>query len=1098
MTAQEANYFTCTLGEAALLKEQGRLSPSFGSVLELIEGQARTRPDAPALGFANPGDKSPEYGEPPALMTFSELDKLSRAAALEIKDVVLHNGIAPCEKTASSPPTVIGLLGSSSLDLVLSWLGLLRLGYISFFFAPQLQPHAIEHLCRDTGIKTIFADHAHRGQLSLVERRIDIVDIPNYYGAPVSPASAGTSETVGTRIKSPSSLVFLQHTSGTSSGLPKSISQTEWGAVGCLPVFSHPCPRATFTTTPLYHGGIADAFRAWTSGALIWFFPEGLMPVTGNNIQEALHFARQRSGETPVSYFSSVPYVLQMLVEGEYDAGVGLMKSMDLVGVGGAPLASSIGDELVSSGVNLLSRFGSAECGFLMSSHRTYAEDKDWQCLRIPGSLNTLAFELRDEGLSELVVMRDWPLVLKTNRDNRSYATADLFEQHPQIRNGWRYHGRADALIALANGKKFDPEPIENFLRSSCKLVRDVLVFGEGKDRPGVLLLVDARDMSHDAVFQAVWPVVQKYNLSAPTYARLSRSMVAVHAAAGDTKLLPKSSKGTVLRQQANKCFASLIEEVYSRSTDNNNGRQISEADLVSFISDIFEEVIGRPIQPDQDIYGQGVDSMACLNIVAELRAALLPTRTVMPRNIIYDSGTIDRLAKRLERIRTEDGSSCYEDKATPMDLMRQLSDKFSRFDIPSFVDPMEKKGMKRNVVVLTGATGALGAHILGQLIDNPKIDKVYCLTRSDSGFSVKQRIMAGLVKRQVGVETELEYLSYFGTKVVCLPSDLSASNLGLSDSEISVIIDESTHIIHSAWPVNFALGLRSFESQLEGLRNLLQVSSVSGARFFFISSTAAVSNTTSDPISETVSLDPREASPMGYSRSKWVAEQICARAHKQDIDAGSRTASERPRVNILRVGQLCGNKSGVWNSNEAYPLLLSTVKLTSCLPDLPGECLNWLPVDIAARSVLEIALSHDDSKHTGYESSEIPVYHVLNPHHSPSWQQMLDWVSQERGSIRFDVVSVSSWLERLEKAVAANPLLAGHPCQALVGLWKGRYHSAKGGSYDLEGATDQGCPPRPNYGMEQIRQASSSIRHLKPLNRDQVVRMWNWIQSTM
>lgn len=62
-----------------------------------------------------------------------------------------------------------------------------------------------------------------------------------------------------------SSVAYIHHTSGTSSGLPKPIPQTHRAAVGVLPYLSTSSGKemvATFTTTPLYYSSIADLFRA--------------------------------------------------------------------------------------------------------------------------------------------------------------------------------------------------------------------------------------------------------------------------------------------------------------------------------------------------------------------------------------------------------------------------------------------------------------------------------------------------------------------------------------------------------------------------------------------------------------------------------------------------------------------------------------------------------------------------------------------------------------------------------------------------------------------------------------------------------------------
>ncbi|KAI1298678.1 hypothetical protein F5Y03DRAFT_409122 [Xylaria venustula] len=1059
MYESKLNYFTYTIGEAAVLKEQEKLARSFQTVLQLVECQAKDNPNSPALGFTNPQEKP--HRKEPDFVTFADLDEFSRIAASELKKTLPEN---------SHNSSTVGLFCYSSLDLVLSWLGLLRLGRKAFFFAT---------LCQAAGIKVIVVDESHEGVLSQIRGDIHIIRVPSFYG---KRESIPDVITLRTDTEPMSSTAFFQHTSGTSSGLPKPISQTEWGAVGCLPVFSDPNPKATFTTTPLYHGGLADALRAWTSGAMIWFFPEDIMPVTGDNVVPALNAARRRSQEVRVKYFSSVPYVLQMLAEVEGCAGIELLRSMDLVGVGGAPLSPAIGDHLVESGIKLLSRMGSAECGFLMPSHREYDKDSNWQYLRAVSGHTSLVFEPREDGLSELVVKSSWPLLLKTNREDGSYATADLFEPHPLIHNAWRYHGRADALIILANGKKVDPSPIEDELRSCNKMTQDVLVFGTGRDYPGAILFTRFTNLSDNDYLGAVWSDIERSNSQSSQHSRLSPLSLAVVRIDEGEEPLPKSSKGTVLRRQAESRYAKLINQVYATPRAVSTKIDVLDDELVQYICEIFRDVLGRRVNPEEDIYSQGVDSIACIRITKQIQATLNPSLAdVLPQNLLYNNGTIIALANTLRQIRQGRSLSGHDDEEQ-YELMRRLVKQYSILD--DYEDKNSKKKKRSIVVILTGATGRLGAHILNGLIDDCRITKVYCLLRGQSRFAAKERVFKALVKRQLRTEKEMKLSETYENKIFYLPCNLAAPSLDLSEEDRSLLIREATHIIHSAWTVNFNLGLKSFEGQIASTRDLIEMSRASGAEFFFISSTAAVSNTGSAVVPEKVSSEPRDASALGYSRSKWTAEQICASAYTQAAREGSTGSHGKPEVSILRVGQLCGNKFGVWNTNEAYPLLLSTAKITSRLPDLPSESVDWLPVDIAAMAVIEIALPHDnENSPRSMDYPDIPVYHVLNPHRSPSWRQMLDWLSKEPGSTPFEIVPASAWMESLEATMTADQEWK-HPCQALVGLWKQRY-------------IDPYLSPKPLvFDVSSTQHTSQSIRNASSLSRQRVIKMWKWLQE--
>lgn len=425
----------------------------------------------------------------------------------------------------------------------------------------------------------------------------------------------------------PNDVAYLHHTSGTSTGLPKPIPQTHHAAVGVLPTFES-CDKPTFTATPLYHGGVADCFRAWTSGALTWLFPGKEVPITTSNILSSLSCAQRYAHASKTSsarYFSSVPYVLQMVAADK--AGLKSLQSMELVGVGGAALPLAVGSDLVEKGVNLVSRFGSAECGFLMSSHRDYAVDKDWQYLRSRNS-KLLTFVNQENRLSELVIRPTWPHMAKRNLEDGSFATADLFEPHPILSGAWRYHSRADSQLTLTTGKKFDPAPLENAIAAS-PLLDDVLIFGDGKQHPGALLFRSnlSNDASDVELLLKIWPLVENLNTEGQTHTRLSKSMLVIMPTG--TPGLDKSSKGTILRGQAEKKHQSEIDRAYHGGSDdeaNGNLPHVADRDVAFTILEMFKDIMStiNTIPEDADLFSLGVDSIACMQIKASIERVFL------------------------------------------------------------------------------------------------------------------------------------------------------------------------------------------------------------------------------------------------------------------------------------------------------------------------------------------------------------------------------------------------------------------------------------------------------------------------------------------
>jgi hypothetical protein len=218
------------------------------------------------------------------------------------------------------------------------------------------------------------------------------------------------------------------------------------------------------STTPLYHGGLADLVRSLNSEAMLYLFPPEV-PITRLNILKSLEacerFALEQPSElqhhTRIKLFSCVPYVLKMLVENdEGGASLGFLKSLDMIGTGGAPLPQDLGDRLVTEGVRLISRYGSAECGFLMSSARDFETDREWQYLRSGGSGGALVFEPQEDGgTAELVIQRTWPcMVIPRLRLAEGSVLMDHADEDKSA--GWIVCYRRSVLPA-----SFDPRRLE-------------------------------------------------------------------------------------------------------------------------------------------------------------------------------------------------------------------------------------------------------------------------------------------------------------------------------------------------------------------------------------------------------------------------------------------------------------------------------------------------------------------------------------------------------------------------------------------------------------------------------------------------------------
>lgn len=1070
----EPTYFTCTLGQAAGLGIQ----QPYKTATKLVDALAANIPKRSAVAFPRPTtDNDGSWTK--LVLTFEDV--------LSTRDNVART-LSYLLGSRLSQKRTVALLCPSTPAFLFTWLALMRLDRAVLLIAPQCQPAAIASLCKTCDVSLLlhhddYVDLARRssdaseGHLDIIALPLDELAVPK-----VSSANEDAVDNISL-LESQSGeedVAYLHHTSGTSSGMPKPIAQTHRAGVGVLPHFPEGYKAPTFTTTPLYHGGIADLFRSWTSGAMIWLFPGREVPITASNIVKCLDVAseKHRTGSViPVRYFSSVPYVLQSM---EADRrGLQYLQSMDVVGVGGAALPAEVGDRLVANDVNLISRFGSAECGFLLSSHRAYAEDKEWQHLRVAsGAEKYLRFEPQSgdrQSVSELIVLPGWPHMAKQNRGDGSFATSDLFAPHPSIPNAWRYHSRADSQVTLITGKKFDPAPLEASLATS-ELLGDVLIFGNGQPYPGALLFrsQQAANISDADLLEQIWPQVEKLNYESQYHARMPKYMLVPMAVTVEP--LEKSSKGTILRGTAEKRFAKEISEAYEQTQGGDLSPDVPDEQLESVIHEAVSSVVagkGGELSNNTNLFSYGVDSVAGMQIRGRLRKLLPADSPPLPINVVEDCGTVNRLADYIRRRRhgeaETDGDAAEQDHK----YMLQLLEEYSRFEPPRSDSRPITNGHSsaddREVVVLTGATGALGAHLLDQYRRASNVGKIYCLVRGADHHAAFERVSKALIARKL---LPLDRPSPNGPEVTVFRAALGEPRLGLVDETYDRLARETTVIMHVAWSVNFRMKLCSFvKDNIAGVRHLLGLA-LSSARprkpvFAFCSSVAsAMAFHAGKEVPEEILWDPSCATALGYSQSKLVAEQVLARFR------------ERLPIRIFRVGQLAGDtEHGVWNEKEAWPMMLSAVKITRFMPRLEGQKLDWLPVDMAATALMEGAKSEWN------EGCE--VYHVLNENETPTWAEMLQWLGKWE---QFEIVDAADWVRRLQEAVEDDG--QQHPASQLLDHWRKAYVLDKGEEKEQAG--------RVKFAMEHTKASLPVLRNVRPVYEAYFDKLWKWITENV
>lgn len=635
--------------------------------------------------------------------------------------------------------------------------------------------------------------------------------------------------------------------------------------------------------------------------------------------------------------------------------------------------------------------------------------DKAWDYVRPSAALKPfLRFEERGEDLFELICLDGWPSKVTSNRPDGSYATKDLFKKHPTL-EAYKYFARLDDTIVLVNGEKAVPLAFEGRVREH-EMVAEAVLFGAGQPSLGLILIPSqiAANTSREELLDAIWPSVDQAQTHMPAYAQISRDMVVILPV--DT-VYPCTDKGTIIRQAFYRKFEQEIAEAYvEKETDGD--LSLSDPELRTFIPEELLKIVrledSSTLTGETDFFSIGMDSLQSTQLRSTLVKRINTNGNKLGLNIVFDYPTIHKLADKLYSLRV----GVEEKASTVEEEMSRLIAKYGYFKrhIP------REEGPDGKYLVITGATGSLGAHVVSNLVVQEDVRKVYCLVRAQSAQQAHDRVVRSLCDRKVydGLPATSR------AKIVALPSDFSKAGLGLEPSIYEQLTAEVTALIHCAWSVNFNLKLSSFEKGcIAGTHHLIDLCLSSKrphpATFSFCSSVSTVVNTKGDIIPEALPAHLSYAQNMGYAQSKLVTEHLCQKATEQTgISA-----------HVLRIGQVIGDTDcGIWNATEAIPMMLQSATTIGALPRLE-EAPRWLPVDVVAKSVIEITSS----------SAPSGVVNIINPGTFHWTRDLLPYLHAT--GLQFAELETRGWVARLRDS---NPNPVSNPPIKLLQFFTNKY----------------------------------------------------------
>ena len=392
-------------------------------------------------------------------------------------------------------------------------------------------------------------------------------------------------------------------------------------------------------------------------------------------------------------------------------------------------------------------------------------------------------------------------------------------------------------------------------------------------------------------------------------------------------------------------------------------------------MSKVWADILGiSGIGPDDNFFELGGDSLAVINV----QAALVQYGWSVSTKDFYEAQTLRGVCSCVNADQEHEPDKTIESK---LDI-----------SVPPYAHLSPIRAEK---VLLTGATGFLGAHILAKMLKK-KRTHVICLVRGKDEQDASARLREQLTF-YFGTQSSSEIMK----KVSVLCADISKDNLGLDEASYAALKKVDT-IIHSAAITDHVGQEDEFEkANVDGTRNITSLAGLANAALVHISTTG-VSGTQ-------FTLDKRKHGEFDessfyigqnyadnvYINSKFRAEEIVLEAIELGLNA-----------RIMRVGMLTATLGGRFQKNperNAFANRIAALCAIACVPvGMLGANIEMTPVDSCAQAIL--ALTHNQSPRQA-------IHHVFNTN-TMSLTVLISLLEQNGN--RIEIISDTAFMEKM------------------------------------------------------------------------------------
>lgn len=568
---------------------------------------------------------------------------------------------------------------------------------------------------------------------------------------------------------------------------------------------------------------------------------------------------------------------------------------------------------------------------------------------------------------------------------SRMYRTGDLARMLPS--GVLEITGRVGAMIKV-RGYSVVPGKVENAIIEKLAVKQcAVIAHGDGLDRQLVAYIVhDKEDPGDRAV-----PIVDEAGYSLVARRTLSTSLAQYMIPALWVELdeLPTN------RVSGKADVKKLPPPVVSISTIFNHTKTERDPRInIETIAEIWAAALNVPfnsVTKEHTFFDLGGHSLTLADLATRLSREfgfLVPVSRLVVNPTLQ--GHLDVV------LAVRDGHTAAVQADLPAVLRADCT-------LPESIQPAGKPVCSledAHTVLLTGATGFLGAFLLCDLLESTSA-RILCLVRftdpkgEDAPAGVA-RIRKNLLDLGLWKDSILD-------RIEVLPGNLSHKRLGLGIGAYKELVDNVQVIIHAAATVNLVYPYAALrDANVGGTRKILRLAGQSGATLQYVSTNGVL------PPSEKAwsesSMIEVDAVPDslvdGYGQTKYVAEELVHEAGRRGMP-----------VRILRCGTISGHStSGSTNTYDLFTALLVESLHLGYYPDIAGWRAEMTPVDHVSKAITAISNNIQTKQRVFHLGDSNPVEtkslfdnlaELGYPAEPLEWEKWVSLWTQKRGSAK-------------------------------------------------------------------------------------------------